>query len=143
MRRRAATAPVVRKTAVAGEVPVTVSARILLVEDDREVENVAAELLHDIDCQVVQAHDGESALAVLERDPEIELVISDIAMPGGMSGLQLARIVRERHPSVPILLATGYSQYAAQVVNEGFTLIEKPYHTNALAAVIRKTTIRV
>jgi signal transduction histidine kinase/CheY-like chemotaxis protein/multisubunit Na+/H+ antiporter MnhG subunit len=141
--RRAATAPVVRKTAVAGEVPVTVSARILLVEDDREVENVAAELLHDIGCQVVQAHDGESALAVLERDPEIELVISDIAMPGGMSGLQLARIVRERHPSVPILLATGYSQYAAQVVNEGFTLIEKPYHTNALAAVIRKTTIRV
>jgi signal transduction histidine kinase len=141
--RRAATAPVVRKTAVAGEVPATVSARILLVEDDREVENVAAELLHDIGCQVVQAHDGESALAVLERDPEIELVISDIAMPGGMSGLQLARIVRERHPSVPILLATGYSQYAAQVVNEGFTLIEKPYRTNALAAVIRKTTIRV
>jgi signal transduction histidine kinase len=141
--RRAATAPVVRKTAMAGEGPVTVSARILLVEDDREVENVAAELLHDIGCQVVQAHDGESALAVLERDPEIELVISDIAMPGGMSGLQLARIVRERHPSVPILLATGYSQYAAQVVNEGFTLIEKPYHTNALAAVIRKTTIRV
>jgi CheY-like chemotaxis protein len=139
---RAVLAPVVPEAAVAKDVPVTASRRILLVEDDPEVENVATELLQDIGCQVVQAHDGESALAVLERDPTIELVMSDIAMPGGMSGLELARVVREHYPGLPILLVTGYSQYAAQVMNEGFTLVEKPYHRDTLAAAIGATVER-
>jgi signal transduction histidine kinase/CheY-like chemotaxis protein len=115
----------------------TISARVLLVEDDVEVQNVAGELLQGMGCQVIQASDGRSALAVLQRDPAIELVISDIVMPGGMSGLELARIVRQRHPGVPILLSTGYSQYATQVVSEGFRLVEKPFRRDAFAASIR------
>jgi len=122
---RAAIDPAAPEAAVAEDVPAAVSARILLVEDDREVANVTTELLQDIGCQVVQAHDGTSALVVLERDPEIELVMSDIAMPGGMSGLELARIVRERH-RLPILLATGYSQYAMQVMNEDLRWSKNP-----------------
>ncbi len=81
--------------------------------------------------------DGKAALAVLERDPTIELVISDIVMPGGMSGLDLARTLREHRPELPVLLATGYSHYALQVLSEGFTLVEKPYRRDALAASIR------
>ena len=98
---------------------------------------MAAELLQNSGCQVLQAQDGVSALAVLGQEAAIELVVSDIAMPGGMSGLELARIVRKRYPGIPILLVTGYSQYATQVINEGFTLIEKPFHRDAFAAAVR------
>jgi two-component system NtrC family sensor kinase len=121
---------------VVEDMAITLSARVLLVEDDLEVQNVATELLQSVGCQVVRAGDGGSALAALERDPAIELLISDIAMPGGMSGLELARIVRQRYPGVPILLSTGYSQYADQVVSEGFKLIEKPFRRNAFVASI-------
>jgi two-component system, NtrC family, sensor kinase len=124
-------APVVEAAALA------ISARVLLVEDDVEVRNVAGELLQGMGCQVIQASDGRSALAVLERDRAVELVISDIAMPGGLSGLELARIVRQRYPGIPILLSTGYSQYAPQVVSEGFTLVEKPFRPDTFAASIR------
>jgi DNA-binding LytR/AlgR family response regulator len=78
--------------------------------------------------------DGQAALAALERDPTVELVVSDIVMPGGMSGLELARMLREHRPGLPVLLATGYSQYAAQVVREAFALVEKPYYRDVLAA---------
>ena len=58
-------------------------------------------------------------------------------MPGGMSGIELARTLRETRPGLPVLLATGYSQYAEQVVEDGFILVEKPYRRDALTASIR------
>jgi CheY-like chemotaxis protein len=121
---RAAAALVMSEASVTEDLPLVVSARVLLVEDDLEVKKVATELLQHIGCQVVQAHDGESALALLERDRAIELVVSDIAMPGGVSELELARIVRERYPGLPIVLATAYSQCAAQAMNEAFRSVE-------------------
>jgi len=134
---RAGVSPVAPETAVIEDVAPALSVRVLLVEDDFEVRNVATELLQGIGCQVVQACDGGSALAVLERDPAIEVVISDIAMPGGMSGLELGRIVRQRYPSLPILLSTGYSEYAAQGMSEGFTLVEKPFRRDTFVESIR------
>ena len=113
-------------------------ARILLVEDDVEVAEASAELLRTIGLQVVRVADGKSALAMLEQDPTIEMVMSDIVMAGGMSGLDLARTLREHYPDLPVLLATGYSQYATQVVKEGFILVEKPYQRDVLAASIRR-----
>jgi len=94
--------------------------------------------LQDIGLQVIWARDGKAALAIFERDPTIEMVMSDIVMPGGMSGLDLGRAVRENHPDLPVLLTTGYSQYAPQVVKEGFVLVEKPYHRDVLAMSIQK-----
>jgi two-component system NtrC family sensor kinase len=120
-----------------------VTARVLLVEDDVEVTRVTAELLREIGFQPQWARDGQAALAALERDPTIELVMSDIVMPGGMSGLELARILRQHRPELPVLLATGYSQYAAQVVKEGFALVEKPYRRDVLAASLRAAVERV
>ncbi len=123
---------------IAGEAPFSAApTRILLVEDDIEVAKVTAELLRDLGCEAVTVRDGRGALALLDSDPTIELVISDIVMPGGMSGVELARTLRETRPGLPVLLATGYSQYAEQVVEDGFILVEKPYRRDALTASIR------
>jgi signal transduction histidine kinase/ActR/RegA family two-component response regulator len=122
--------------------PGTAPVRILLVEDDVDVGEVTRDILRDIGCEAVQVRDGQTALTVLERDPTIELVLSDIVMPGGMDGLELARKLRDHRPDLPVLLATGYSQYALQAVAEGFALVEKPYRRDALAASIRVSVER-
>jgi signal transduction histidine kinase/CheY-like chemotaxis protein len=117
--------------------PLTLSGRILVVEDDAEVARVTIEVLQDIGYQAVEAKDGHAALALIEQDPTIELVLSDVVMPGGMSGLELGRILRKQRPGLPVVLATGYAQWGSHVVGEDFTLIAKPYHRETLAAAIR------
>ncbi len=134
--RASATAAAARPLAAEGPATGT-GARILFVEDDAEVAKVTAELLQDIGYYPVGAAHADAALAVLEQEPAIELVLSDIVMPGERSGLELARLLRDTRPELPVLLATGYSRYAAAVASEGFVLVEKPYRRDALAAAIR------
>ena len=64
-------------------------------------------------------------------------MLSDIVMPGPVNGLDLARAVRDRHPGLPILLATGYSSVAQEVADEGFPLLRKPYDLETLDDAIR------
>jgi signal transduction histidine kinase/CheY-like chemotaxis protein len=129
-------------TSARDRVPAAPPARVLLVEDDVEVSQVTTELLRAIGSEAEWVGDGKAALAAIERDPTIEFVISDIVMTGEISGLDLARTLRERRPELPVLLATGYSQYASLAVSEGFTLVEKPYRSDVLAAAIRATVER-
>ena len=133
---RATALPAARSDGGENALP-AVSVRVLVVEDDTEVAAVTSELLRDIGYQPIEAHDGYGALAILERDPAIEFVLSDIVMAGGISGFDLARTLRERRPELPVLLATGYSRYARQVVEEGFELVEKPYRREALTVSIK------
>jgi signal transduction histidine kinase/ActR/RegA family two-component response regulator len=113
------------------------SARILLVEDDPTVAEATQDLLHTLGFDTRWAGDGAVALAFVEDDPKLALVLSDVVMPGGISGLDLARRLRDRRPDLPVILTTGYSSSAAEVVAEGFALIEKPYRRDALAASLR------
>jgi signal transduction histidine kinase/CheY-like chemotaxis protein len=117
--------------------PLGASAGILVVEDDAEVAQVTMEVLREIGYQAVEARDGHAALALIEQDPTIELVLSDVVMPGGMSGLELARTLRKLRPDLPVVLATGYTQWGARVVDEDFTFVAKPYRREALAAALR------
>jgi two-component system NtrC family sensor kinase len=135
---RAAEAYPVAPSHMVTPAPLRASARILVVEDDAEVARVTVEVLREIGYHAVEARDGRAALALIEQDPTIELVLSDIVMPGGMSGLELARTLRERHPGLPVLLATGYTQWNSRTGDEDFTFITKPYRREALAAAIRK-----
>ena len=113
------------------------SAGILVVDDNAEVARVTIEVLREIGYRAVEARDGHAALALLEQDPTIELVLSDIVMPGGMSGLELARTLRDLRPELPVVLVTGYTQWGAPFMDEEFTFIAKPYRREALAAALR------
>ena len=113
------------------------AARILVVEDDRSVAEATQDLLHSMGFETRLAGDGAAALAFVERDPKLALVLSDVVIPGDVNGLDLARTLRDRHPELPVILVTGYSIYAPKVMAEGFALIEKPYRRDVLAASLR------
>src|SRR6516164_3710773 len=74
--------------------------------------------------QVANAHE---ALELLANDPKINLVFSDILMPGGMNGLELGHAIRRLYPALPVLLATGYSDSARDAVQQGFVVLHKPF----------------
>ena len=134
---RAAEEPPAAPFNVTTSAPLRAAAGILVVEDDAEVARVTMEVLREIGCRPVEARDGHAALAAIEQDPTIELVLSDIAMPGGMSGLDLARTLRNLRPGLPIVLATGCAQWRARAENGEFTFIAKPYRREALTAALR------
>jgi two-component system NtrC family sensor kinase len=73
----------------------------------------------------------------LRANGTYNLVFSDILMPGTVGGLELARIVREHHPELPVLLTSGYSQSAQEAVREGFSIVQKPYDLHELSTAVR------
>jgi PAS domain S-box-containing protein len=114
------------------------SETILIVEDDPEVAEVSRTLLQKLGYRTLLAADAGRALEVLASVPAIDLVFSDIMMPGGMSGLQLARTVRRRYPQLGVLLTTGYSGGGHEAVRAGVPLITKPYQLSELGRQIRE-----
>ena len=73
------------------------------------------------------ATSAQAGLDLLESDNSIDLVFSDILMPGGMNGLELAQVVHRRFPRIVVLLTTGYSSSAQDAVRAGFEVVQKPY----------------
>ena len=112
------------------------SGTVLLVEDNPDVAIVSANLLEQLGYTVRRVADAEAALREIERDG-IDLVFSDIVMPGKMDGLALARRLRDIRPGLPILLATGYSN-AAMNVRGDFPILRKPYEIHQLSEAIAK-----
>jgi CheY-like chemotaxis protein len=113
--------------------------KILLVEDNAQVQAFGAELLQDLGCDVRCAASGEEALEVLaEYRPDA--VLTDIVMPG-MSGIDLAEEISAAHPSLPVILATGYSEQAAKGFQR-LPMVLKPYSGLDLASAITGTMRR-
>jgi PAS domain S-box-containing protein len=112
------------------------TATILLVEDNSDVADVTTSLLDQLGYLVLHARDAAEALAILERGERVALVFTDIVMPGGMNGLELARVVRERYRTVPVLLTSGYSDSANSAERE-FPILRKPYELANLDGAIR------
>ena len=106
---------------------------ILLVEDDKEVAALAREMLGMLGFSVINVSNATAALGALANARAVEAVFSDIMMPGGTSGLELAREIRRRHPQLPIVLATGYAESAAGISDGEFCVLLKPYSLEALA----------
>ena len=112
------------------------SGTVLLVEDNPDVAEVSASLLEQLGYTVRRVANAEAALTEIERDG-IDLVFSDIVMPGKIDGLGLARQLRTIRPGLPILLATGYSD-AALNVHGDFPILRKPYEIHQLSQAIAK-----
>ncbi|MCC6469677.1 MAG: PAS domain S-box protein [Alphaproteobacteria bacterium] len=111
--------------------------RILVVEDDPRVRRVTMRRLLDLGYRVLEAENGQDALAVLEREPGIDLVFTDVIMPGGMSGIDLAQEVRRRWPAMRVLLTSGYADPETVDLSapiKGTDWLRKPYRANDLAA---------
>jgi CheY-like chemotaxis protein len=109
---------------------------VLLVEDNPEVANASAGLLEQLGYRVRWVSDAPSALAEIEKDG-IDIVFSDIVMPGKMDGLRLAKAIRARRPALPVLLATGYSETTATSGSE-FPILRKPYQLHELSKELGK-----
>jgi PAS domain S-box-containing protein len=108
--------------------------RVLIVEDDTFVAELAADMLGELGFETVVTHSAKEALERLAGGDKPKLVFSDIVMPGGISGLELARKLRARFPELPILLTTGYSEQVS--ATQGFPVLQKPYELSALASAI-------
>ena len=104
---------------------------MLVVEDDSLVAELAAGILNELGFDTVVTHSAKEALERLSAEQRPTVVFSDIVMPGGISGLELARKIRERFPELPVLLTSGYSEHVN--ATEGFPLLQKPYDMDALA----------
>ncbi|WP_119419295.1 MASE4 domain-containing protein [Desertibaculum subflavum] len=118
------------------------SGTVLLIEDDEAVAKVIVAMLQMIGYAAHHVRDARTALALLLGGQRFDLVFSDIMMPGGMSGLDLARRVRQHFPDLPILLASGYNRAAVEVDREGFSLLAKPFRADALADAVREAVTR-
>jgi CheY-like chemotaxis protein len=108
--------------------------RVLVVEDDSLVAELAAGLLDELGFQCTVVHSAQEALERLSGGERPKLIFSDVIMPGGISGVELARKVRQRYPELPILLTTGYSEQAAGA--HGFPVLHKPYEMETLASAL-------
>jgi CheY-like chemotaxis protein len=114
---------------------------ILVVEDDADVRSFTTDLLRDLGYEVLAAETGPEALDVLATHPEVRLLFTDVALPGGMTGRQLADQALRRRPELKVLYTTGYARNA--IVHQGrldpgVELIVKPFTSAALAGRIRQ-----
>ena len=130
----------------ASEEPVAIVARahreetILVVEDDDDVRAYTTGVLRELGYVVLEAPNGRAALDMLSRHPEVRLLFTDVGLPGGMNGRQLADAARARHDKLKVLFTTGYARNAIVHdgrVDPGVQLITKPFTFAALAGKLR------
>ena len=144
---RLATAPGQGESAEIG--PVAPMARrgetILVVEDDDDVRAHSVDILRELGYRVIAAPDGPSALRILESEPEIRLIFTDIGLPGGLNGRHLAEEARRRYPALRVLYTTAYARNAILHqgrLEPGVDVVLKPFTYAALAAKIREVLDR-
>jgi PAS domain S-box-containing protein len=114
--------------------------RVLLVEDNEHVREFAHHLLDELGYRVVSAASGEEALELLDTET-VDVLFSDVVMPG-ISGLELARIARAKYPSLPVLLASGYSEEIVGSAGAEFEIARKPYDAGLLEAALGRAVTR-
>jgi two-component system NtrC family sensor kinase len=118
--------------------PAEPAGTVLLVEDNADVAEVGAGYFRQLGYRVRSVAHAQAALAALRLDSDVDLVFSDILMPGGMNGLDLAREIGARFPAIPVLLTTGYSASAQDAVRQGVIVLQKPYDLESLRRNIRE-----
>lgn len=114
---------------------------VLVVDDDSDVRKVAVQAVRELGYVVIEADGAASALAVLDSGQTVDLLFTDIVMPGGMNGRELAREGQKRRPGLPVLFASGYAAGAATSPEAGIgqaEILAKPYRSGDLARALRR-----
>ena len=131
----------IRQRRTRGDVDLHGDESVLIVEDQRDVGDLAETILKDFGYTVLRADNGPDAIGVLESDAGIDLLFTDLIMPGGMNGVMVAREARRIRPRLKVLLTTGYAEASIERVaarGTEFDLIGKPYKRIDLATRIRQ-----
>ncbi len=113
---------------------------ILVVEDEPDVRVFARDTLRGLGYAVREAGDGKAALEIIEREPQVRLLLTDIGLPGGLDGRELADEVRRRRPDLKVVFTTGYARDATMRdvrPGTGVELLSKPFNAAELARMIR------
>jgi PAS domain S-box-containing protein len=113
---------------------------VLIVDDEPSVRMVVIDVLESLGYAAIEAGDGPSALRVLQSDARIDLLITDVGLPGGMNGRQMADAARQRRPELRVLFITGYAESAAigdGSLGPGMHLLTKPFTMQSLASRIK------
>ncbi len=133
-----------RIEAVASMPPKESGGTILVVEDDPDVMSVVASLLNKQGYRVVEAHDGETALAIMDQRDDLDLLFTDLVLKGGMNGADVAREARRRRPRFRVMYTTGHPLSSIEDLmpdDEEPVIVHKPYQmaelTEKLAAILK------
>ncbi|MCK1283888.1 PAS domain S-box protein [Bradyrhizobium sp. 44] len=113
---------------------------VLVLEDDDEVRAYSVDSLRELGYRVIEAHDGPSALRLLERQPRVDLLFTDVILPGGLTGAQVAAQAKTLRPALKVLFTTGYARNAIihhGRLDKGVQLIVKPFSFSDLATKVR------
>lgn len=111
--------------------------RLLVVEDEPLVRELIVLELEDAGYDILEAEDGPTALGLLEQDADISLLFTDIRLPGGMTGWDIAEHARAMRPDIPVIYATGYSSEELRLV-AGARFLKKPYRSAMVLDAIKQ-----
>jgi len=116
--------------------------KIMVVDDEEDLLEVAAEFLTDMKHSVISARSGRDAIALLQSNPDVEVVITDVIMPGGMNGVELSRELQSLNPRLKIIFTSGFSADSLTVkhgrVPEG-PMLQKPYQRADLLRALQQS----
>jgi len=113
---------------------------VLVIDDEPVVRMLVVETLEELGYTVLEAADSPAGLRVLQSNARVDLLVTDVGLPGGLNGRQLADAARQRRPGLKVLFITGYAENAAfgkRFLDPGMALVTKPFTLEALAARIR------
>ncbi len=123
----------------AGGAPLPFTAKtqtVLVVEDDADARSTLAAMVTELGYRVLEAENGASALPLLEQERPVNILLSDVIMPGGMSGVDLAKAARKRRPDLKVLFVSGYDRTAiaqATRYDDSLKLLNKPFSLTDLS----------
>ena len=112
---------------------------VLLVDDEDVAREAMAERLRELGYRVLEAADGPAALHALDGGARVDMLVTDVGLPNGMNGRQVAEAVRERRPGIPLLFITGY---AGTELPQGSEVIDKPFDLDTLARRVQAALAR-
>ena len=114
---------------------------VLAIDDEPLVRMLIVEVLEESGYIAIEASDGPAGLKILQSDARIDLLVTDVGLPGGMNGRQVADAARETRPDLKVLFVTGYAENAAVgngLLDPGMQVIGKPFAMTALSAKVRE-----